>query len=84
MPGPPFMTFAVFACIASERASGIITVSGATERDVTNLVPQAASRIRLIYNAPDPLFLQRRLPEALVTRSFVPGSGVGRSPKPMR
>ena len=47
-----------------ERASGIITVSGATERDVTNLVPQAAGRIRLIYNAPDPLFLQRRLPES--------------------
>ena len=47
------------------RASRIIAVSGATERDVTNLVPEAADRVRLIYNAPDPQFLQRRLaPEA--------------------
>lgn len=45
-----------------ERASRIIVVSGATERDVTSLVPRAASRIRLIYNAPDPQFLQRRTP----------------------
>lgn len=44
-----------------ERASRIIAVSGATERDVTNLVPEAADRVRLIYNAPDPRFLQRRL-----------------------
>jgi glycosyltransferase involved in cell wall biosynthesis len=47
-----------------ERAGGIITVSGATQRDVMNLVPDAAARIRLIYNAPDPLFLQRRVPAA--------------------
>jgi glycosyltransferase involved in cell wall biosynthesis len=46
-----------------ERAGGIIAVSGATQRDVMNLVPKAAERIRLIYNAPDPLFLQRRLPD---------------------
>jgi glycosyltransferase involved in cell wall biosynthesis len=39
-----------------ERAARIITVSGATERDVTNLVPSACDRIRLIYNAPDPQF----------------------------
>ena len=39
-----------------ERAAGIIAVSGATERDVTNLAPGTASRIRLIYNAPDPQF----------------------------
>jgi glycosyltransferase involved in cell wall biosynthesis len=45
-----------------ERADRIITVSGATQRDVTNLVPAAASRIRLIYNAPDPEFMERRLP----------------------
>jgi glycosyltransferase involved in cell wall biosynthesis len=44
-----------------ERAGGIIAVSGATQRDVINLVPKAAERIRLIYNAPDPLFLQRRV-----------------------
>lgn len=45
-----------------ERADRIITVSGATQRDVTNLAPTAASRIRLIYNAPDPQFMERRLP----------------------
>jgi glycosyltransferase involved in cell wall biosynthesis len=44
-----------------ERASGIIVVSGATSRDVMNLVPGATSRIRLIYNAPDPSFLRRRV-----------------------
>ena len=43
-----------------ERAAGIIAVSGATRRDVSNLVPAAADRIRLIYNAPDPQFLERR------------------------
>jgi glycosyltransferase involved in cell wall biosynthesis len=43
-----------------ERADGIIAVSGATQRDVANLVPRAAGRVRLIYNAPDPQFLQRR------------------------
>jgi glycosyltransferase involved in cell wall biosynthesis len=43
-----------------ERAGRIIAVSGATQRDVSNLVPGAASRIRLIYNAPDPQFLQRK------------------------
>ncbi len=43
-----------------ERAGRIIAVSGATQRDVANLVPHAADRIRLIYNAPDPEFLQRR------------------------
>src|SRR6185312_6736772 len=43
-----------------ERAARIITVSGATQRDVVNLVPQAADRVHLIYNAPDPQFLARR------------------------
>ncbi|MEP6717429.1 MAG: glycosyltransferase, partial [Terriglobia bacterium] len=45
-----------------ERAGRIITVSGATQRDVINLVPSTADRIRLIYNAPDPQFMERRLP----------------------
>jgi len=45
-----------------ERADRIIAVSGATQRDVANLVPSASSRIRLVYNAPDPQFLERRLP----------------------
>jgi glycosyltransferase involved in cell wall biosynthesis len=43
-----------------ERAGGIIAVSGATQRDVMNLVPRAADKVRLIYNAPDPLFMQRQ------------------------
>ncbi|HEY3826247.1 MAG TPA: glycosyltransferase family 1 protein [Bryobacteraceae bacterium] len=42
-----------------ERADGIIAVSGATQRDVVNLAPKAAARVRLIYNAPDPLFIER-------------------------
>lgn len=45
-----------------ERADLIITVSGATQKDVANLVPSARDRIRLVYNAPDPQFLERRLP----------------------
>jgi len=45
-----------------ERAGRIIAVSGATQRDVANLVPGAEERIRLIYNAPDPQFLERRGP----------------------
>ncbi len=55
-----------------ERASRIIAVSGATQRDVVNLVPQAADRVRLIYNAPDPQFLGRGRPDA-----NQPGSGLG-------
>jgi len=50
-----------------ERAGGIIAVSGSTQRDVMHLVPKAASRVRLIYSAPDPLFLQRRPPDAAAT-----------------
>jgi glycosyltransferase involved in cell wall biosynthesis len=45
-----------------QRADRIIAVSGATQRDVINLVPDVASRVQLIYNAPDPQFLERRLP----------------------
>jgi glycosyltransferase involved in cell wall biosynthesis len=41
-----------------ERAGAIIAVSGATRRDVMNLVPSAADRVRLIYNAPDPSFIR--------------------------
>lgn len=48
-----------------ERADRIIAVSGATQRDVLNLVPEAADRTHLIYNAPDPQFLQRRVPPGL-------------------
>jgi glycosyltransferase involved in cell wall biosynthesis len=41
------------------RADRVIAVSGATRRDVVNLVPLAADRVRLIYNAPDPQFIGR-------------------------
>ena len=44
------------------RAGSIIAVSGATQRDVANLVPEIAGRIRLIYSAPDPQFMEHRLP----------------------
>jgi glycosyltransferase involved in cell wall biosynthesis len=44
------------------RAERIIAVSGATQRDVVNLVPEVENRVRLIHNAPDPQFLERRLP----------------------
>jgi glycosyltransferase involved in cell wall biosynthesis len=44
------------------RAERIIAVSGATQRDVMNLVPDVAARVRLIYNALDPRFLEHRLP----------------------
>jgi glycosyltransferase involved in cell wall biosynthesis len=47
-----------------ERAARIIAVSGATQRDVVNLAPQAADRVRLIYNAPDPQFLDRNRVQA--------------------
>ncbi len=43
-------------------ARRIIAVSSATQRDVVNLVPDVETRIRLIYSAPDPQFLERRLP----------------------
>ena len=43
-----------------ERAARIIAVSGATQRDISELAPTAASRTRIIYNAPDPLFLERK------------------------
>lgn len=44
------------------RAARIVAVSGATRRDVINLVPDVEPRIRLIYNALDPQFLEHRLP----------------------
>ena len=45
-----------------QRAARIIAVSGATQRDVLNLVPEVEGRTQLIYNAPDPQFLEHRLP----------------------
>jgi glycosyltransferase involved in cell wall biosynthesis len=40
-----------------ERASRVIAVSDATKRDVENAVDMPPSRIRKVYNAPDPGFL---------------------------
>lgn len=45
-----------------ERATRIIAVSGATQKDLGNLAPGAVDRVRLIYNAPDPQFMMRRHP----------------------
>jgi glycosyltransferase involved in cell wall biosynthesis len=42
------------------RADRIIAVSSATRRDVENLLGIPASRIRQIYNAPDPRFEQHQ------------------------
>ncbi|MBX9604013.1 MAG: glycosyltransferase family 4 protein [Bryobacteraceae bacterium] len=39
-----------------ERASRVIAVSGATRRDVENVLGIPSSRLRQIYNAPDPVF----------------------------
>lgn len=44
-----------------KRAERIIAVSAATQRDVVNLVPDVEGRVRLIYNAPDPQFMEHRL-----------------------
>jgi glycosyltransferase involved in cell wall biosynthesis len=50
------------------RADGIMTVSGATRRDVESVLGIPASRIRLVYNAPDPIFCQSSM-AALANRS---------------
>ena len=42
------------------RANRVIAVSDATRRDVENLMGVPPDRIRRVYNAPDPGFLQRR------------------------
>jgi glycosyltransferase involved in cell wall biosynthesis len=41
-----------------ERASRVIAVSEATRRDVEKLVGVAPHRLRMVYNAPDPGFLE--------------------------
>ncbi len=64
-----------------ERASRIVAVSGATQRDVINLAPRAANRVRLIYNAPDPQFLGRRGPVA-TRMGIAPGSGGSAAAEP--
>ncbi|MGE5486848.1 MAG: glycosyltransferase family 4 protein [bacterium] len=43
-----------------ERAARIIAVSAATRRDVENILGIPADRIRQIYDAPDPRFLEPR------------------------
>ncbi|MDP9053788.1 MAG: glycosyltransferase family 4 protein [Acidobacteriota bacterium] len=57
-----------------ERAGRIIAVSGATQRDVMNLVPDCAAKVRLIYNAPDPIFMLRQGPPSAANDSSVTGA----------
>lgn len=45
------------------RADQIIAVSGATSRDLQNVLNIPGSRIRVIYNAPDPFFMQSSISE---------------------
>jgi len=44
------------------RADRIMTVSSATRRDVESVLGIPASRIRVVYNAPDPIFCQSSTP----------------------
>ena len=45
------------------RADQIIAVSGATSRDLQNVLNIPKQRIRVIYNAPDPVFMQSSVSE---------------------
>lgn len=45
------------------RADQIIAVSGSTSRDLQNVLNIPKSRIRVIYNAPDPIFMQASVSE---------------------
>ena len=44
------------------RAACVVAVSGATRRDVQTMFGIPPERIRRIYNAPDPRFVQQQLP----------------------
>ena len=44
------------------RADRVMTVSSATRRDVESVLGVPASRIRVVYNAPDPIFCQASAP----------------------
>ncbi|MGD0436132.1 MAG: glycosyltransferase family 1 protein [Bryobacteraceae bacterium] len=57
------------------RADRVIAVSSATRHDVVSVLGIPASRIRVVYNAPDPVF--RPLPDA----SNAPGSEDGYPPE---
>jgi glycosyltransferase involved in cell wall biosynthesis len=45
------------------RADQVIAVSGATSRDMQNVLNIPKQRIRVIYNAPDPIFMQNSVSE---------------------
>ena len=45
------------------RADQVIAVSGATSRDLQNVLGIPGRRIRVIYNAPDPVFTQASISE---------------------
>src|ERR1700680_5028375 len=47
------------------RADRIMTVSSATRRDVESVLVIPASRIRVVYNAPDPIFCRPSAPALL-------------------
>lgn len=47
------------------RADRIMTVSSATRRDVESVLGIPASRIRVVYNAPDPIFCRPSVPAPL-------------------
>jgi glycosyltransferase involved in cell wall biosynthesis len=45
------------------RADQVIAVSGATSRDLQNVLNIPGHRIRVVYNAPDPVFMQSSVSE---------------------
>ncbi|MEO8029068.1 MAG: glycosyltransferase family 1 protein [Bryobacteraceae bacterium] len=52
------------------RAARIVAVSNATRRDLEDVLGTPSERIRRIYNAPDPLFLQPPPSEALANSTL--------------
>ena len=53
------------------RADQVIAVSNATKRDVENVMGVPESRIRVIYNAPDPVFTESNVAEDLRLRDLL-------------
>lgn len=53
------------------RADRVIAVSGATARDIQNVLGVPKDRVRIIYNAPDPIFMQSSISEDLHHRQLL-------------
>ena len=53
------------------RADRVIAVSGATARDIQNVLGIPKDRVRVIYNAPDPIFMQSSISEDLHHRQLL-------------